>query len=308
MPIFKNEQRQNQFNKIGKIQNNLANGTAGVNAQTRLNKLQTKLNPIMQRKIDSGKLSTGQVSKVQGRMGQPAAATDDLKVKPINTTPGGASATGGNNSQWANYMKALFPQTGGMDANIDINSIQENPYYKQQQLKGEEAMTRYNAARGLTNSTAEVKQFGDFTNDLLGREFESRRNYQQQEADRAQQNSGRLFNMIDSDANRKERMGQNQFNNQLGLYQAMAGQSPLEYGYGAANSRSDMQNAYGQNSADFAAQNYSRGRGGGYNAPMPSGPDYSGINMMQMINQGRQNQNQGSNWFDLGAGLLNAFS
>jgi hypothetical protein len=313
MPIFKNDQRQNQFNRIGRIQNNLANGTAGANAQGRLDKLQTKLNPIMQRKIDNGKMNTGQINKLQGRMGTTTApttgaGTSGLGVKPINTNPGTISAPGTNNNQWADYMKALFPQTSGMDANIDMNQLQENPYYKQQQAKGEEALTRYNTARGLTNSTAEVKQFGDFNADLLGREFESKRQFQQQEADRAQGNAGRFFNLLDSDANRKERGAQNQFNNQLGLYNAMADQYPLEYGYGAANSRADMQNAYGQDRAAYAAQNYSRPSSGGYQGSMPSGPDYSGIDMMQMIQQGRNNQNQGSDWFDLGAGMLNAFS
>lgn len=306
MPIFQNQQRQNQFKRLGNVQRKIAGGNTNPNLLNRQTTLQTKLQPAMQRKLDSGKLNTNQVNKVQNRMGMrtgPMPVASNVGVSGATNT----TAQPGND-QWANYMKALFPQTSGMDAAIDINQIQENPYYQQQLKKGEEALTRYNAARGLTDSTNEVKQFADFNSDLLGREFESRRNYQQQEADRAQSNAGRFFNLLDSNANRAERGAQNQFENQLSLYNAMAGQSPLEYGYGAANSRADMQTGYGKDKAQFASQNYARPSGGGYQGYMPSGPDYSGIDMMQAIEQGRNNQNNNANIWNTMGGLFSAFS
>lgn len=315
MAIFQNADRQQQFKRLGNVQRKIASGNTNPNLIARQSRLQEKLNPFMQKKLASGKLNETQTNRINQRMGTATSPS----AKPPLTTPSGATPTtkpamtspagGGADARWAEYMKALFPQTGGLDAEIDVNKIQANPYYQHQQKKGEEALTRYNASRGLTGSTAEVGQFGDFNADLLGREVESRRNYQQQEANRAQENAGRFFNLLDSNANRAERGSQNQFNNQLSLYEAMAGKSPLEYGYGAANSRADMLAGYGKDQAGFAAQNYARGNGGGgYRGVMPSGPDYSGIEMARAIQQGRNNQNQGSNYMDLAAGLFQAFS
>ena len=309
MAIFNTAKAQSQFGRLGKINKRIDAGNTNPKLQARADRLTTRLQPRVDKRLASGKLNENQTARVNSRFpGAQGMTTGGGLETTMMGDGGGAPKPNLNGDQWGNYMKALFPQTGGIDQVVNVADIEANPYYQQKQAKGEDSITRYMASRGLTDSATERAKFGDMNAQLLGDEYQQQRNYKQQEADRAQGNAGRFFNLLDSNANRESTNSQNNFNNSLNLYKAMSANSPLEYGYGAANSLSSLDQGYYGDQASLAGQNYGRVSGAGYQAPFPGAPDFSGIDMMEAINNGQTSQNTGANWGDLAGGLFSGLS
>lgn len=206
----------------------------------------------------------------------------------------------------------LFPSQRAFEP----KNYQGSPMYDFQMNKGLEALDKNLAKSGLLGSGAELQLKKDFVTDLGARESEVTRGYAQNEADRYSNNynsgmdraanvsnwnsnrsadiyrsaADRTFNAQQNESDRLMTQQQNQFNNTLNVAELALSQSPMQYGYQAAEGSADLAKYYGGKFANYAQNDYRRptgysggggGGGGGYSAPIPTSPDYTPIALAQ---------------------------
>lgn len=200
----------------------------------------------------------------------------------------------------ANYMETLLPQTGGFES----RDVEASKLYDFRLKEGQKAMDRLNAARGTTDSNVEREGNLDLVARLTAEESDRLSRLQQQEADRAQVNAGRLWDMQAFESTRQDGLGQNQFNNLLSLLELQSRQNPMQYAYGAGGQLADAYTGYGKDRFNQISKNYSpvtpppSGGGGGggigpYVPPFPSRPDFSQAQLAGVLGQGGSNSNWG---------------
>lgn len=126
-------------------------------------------------------------------------------------------------------LTALFPSIRAFEP----ENYQGSPMYKFQQERGQDALNKYYASRGLTNSSAEARGNADFMAQLGAQEAEANRNMAQLEAQRLQ-------SMMESESQRRERYSNENWDRIYNVLQTMLAQSPFESGANAANSNAQL--------------------------------------------------------------------
>lgn len=166
------------------------------------------------------------------------------------------------------------------------------PMYEFQKQQGSKDLARLMAARGLTNSGAEIEANSKFLNQLGA-----------QEAERAMgtalNDANRYDNQSQYDATQSYNRGNDQWTRMMDLLNYTQRNSPYESGVNANNSIAGLNVDAGKNMAGYFKDAYGRviagggGGGGGslppFMAPAPSGPDTSMSDMYKIMNSGNSN-------------------
>lgn len=247
--------------------------------------------PINKRPIDIDRLHPDHVNpKPQGPISQPM-------------TPG----------MQEDYMSTLLPQTGGFEK----RPVESSELYNFRLKEGQKALDRLNAANGTTDSNVERQNNIDLISRLSAEESDRLSGLQQQEADRAQVNAGRLWDMQAFESTRNDNLGRDQFNNLLSLLELQSRQNPMQYGYGAAGSLADSYTGYGKDRFNQISKNYSPvqappgggGGGGGslpYVPPFPDRPDFSQADLAAALGKGGSSTNWGKVLGDAAGAIIGA--
>lgn len=195
--------------------------------------------------------------------------------------------------------ETLFPNT----RMFEPKNYEGSPLYQFQLKEGQKQLARSLAAKGLTNSGHAIEE-----------ELAIPMRAAAQDTDRmtriASENADRLYNFQNNEALRKERMGNAQWDRAYGLAELMSRESPWNEAFSAVDSTGKYKQAKGQAHANFLSNYYKTvlgpmaGGGGRQPLPLPSGPDYSNIDLQQ-INADRTSND---NWIDLlTTGIANLF-
>lgn len=171
-----------------------------------------------------------------------------------------------------------------------------DPTYNFQKNEGMKALERLYAARGLTNSGAEIEGNTKFLNELGS-------NTSQRALDIARGDVGRYDQYKFNEADRLERRGDSQFDRLYKVLGLQAQQTPFEKAYDALVKGQGLQFQQGQNKANYVGNDYQKvsggggGGGGGGGTPIapfvppPRGADYSGLDLLGALNRGNSNGN-----------------
>lgn len=255
---------------------------------------------------------TGQIQGIRAQQNpvQPPATppTEPAATLPNTSDPNNEQArTQLPNEETQAQVNALFP---GQRAFLPEN-YQGSPLYQFQANEGQKRLDKMYAARGLTGSGAEIGGNTQFLNELGARESDRQQGVAQTEADR-------LYNFYQDEANRKERVGNEQFDRAYSLTDLALSQNPMQYTYGAAGDLANQYNQQGQINANYRKDRYGRVRGGGgggggggypapFQAPFPTSPNFTGIDLQSPV----LNQNSNFGWMsglgEAGAALFNAY-
>lgn len=193
---------------------------------------------------------------------------------------------GGNEESSLRNSMALFPSIRAMEPQNYMGS----PLYDFQKKKGEEAINRVLAKRGLLNSGAEIQAISDFNTELGATEADKARGYAEKEADRLeriqQQEANRLMNRDDANFDRTYKWTD-----------LMLRQNPMQYAMGGLDAYGNNISKEAKTEADYYNQLYQRAVGGGggggskmpFIPPFPSGPDYSQIDSLAALGGGSSN-------------------
>ena len=247
--------------------------------------LQARRQQVQQRMIANGGAANSPVLKaryqalnqnIRGMRNQPAATTPPATDTTAST--GAMTPATPVQPQDPNVANALFPSS----RIFEPQNYEGSPLYQFQKKQGLQDLERLYAARGLTNSGAELEGNSKFLNELGANESDRMMQVAQKDADR-------LANMQENEANRRFQGQQNAFGNMLDYYRLMSDQNPMRYAYDATNSGAGIYGKMGASDANYAGKNYYRNTvgktyGGGagpapiFNQPFASGPDYSGLN------------------------------
>lgn len=214
--------------------------------------------------------------------------TGATTAPPPTTTPASTTPASPTTDPTA-AAKALFP---GVEAFLPQN-YEGSPLYQFQKKQGLGDLQALLAARGLTNSGAEIEANTKFLNQLGANE-----------ADRAQgiatNNADRLQQMSQFETNRQDTQGQAQMDNLYRFTQLMLGQSPMTQAYDATGKSADTTVAGANSQAKLMSDLYTRLFGGGgasagpaptYTPPYPSAPNMSIPNIMGIVNGGTSSGN-----------------
>jgi hypothetical protein len=236
---------------------------------------------------------------------------------PAPTVPPGD--TSGTSPMTKAIMDMLM---GGMSTTraYEPQNFEGSPLYQFQKQKGMQDLEKLMAARGLTNSGAEIQANSDFLAQLGATEAEKQRGYAQGDMDRTM---GGMFNLAGLDrADRQMNWDQNNINldrlnrmrefeagrsdaaqgrtqNFLTQLLAFQAQNPIaDQAYKGTQDATQLTKALQDSLAAFTADNYNRrvpSGGGGGGTPPPanpgSGPNLDIINMI--LNHGNKADNQG---------------
>lgn len=194
--------------------------------------------------------------------------------------------------------ETAMPQPSTFKSTYDFLPAQmtDDPIYKANLERGNERINRLMAKRGLINSGAEIEAQQNLERDLAadsyGRQIQTAAN------DAGRFDSGNQFNSNFS-ANREDAQWDRMFRGtQLAL-----DQSPMQYAYGATGTVSGLQGELGNKISGQMRDNYGRvsaPRQGGvagpgqFIPPMPSGPDYSNIDLLAALQGSASNQGYGN--------------
>lgn len=170
--------------------------------------------------------------------------------------------------------------------------------------KGRDGLNRNLAASGLSGSGAAISGYNDLVAKLSNEQGQLANTYNQA-------NAARGYDLFTGNLDRQDRNAQNDFANKLSLIQTALGQNPLQYGYGAANTTSNLTGDQAKNNANYDASNYqhvtSRGGGGGNKPFVPNFPSQPNLNMADL--QGILNNNsKNTNMYNLFGSLLSGLS
>lgn len=179
--------------------------------------------------------------------------------------------------------RTLFPSV----RSFEPKNYEGSPLYQFQRDQGLGALDKTLAARGLTNSGAELELKQKFLTDLGAREAEVARGYAQNEADR-------YWDMQRTEADRLERRGDRQFDNSFNLAQLALSQNPMQQAYSATNSLADALRQWGSRRGQLKGSQIPRGGGGGGTPFSPDlsqfGPDLSSYYAAKAQEQQGQSQ------------------
>lgn len=248
----------------------------------------------------------------------PGGGTAPAPQPPAPETP---APTGGTDATSPMTKAIMDMLTGGMSTTraYEPQNFEGSPLYQFQKQKGMQDLEKLMAARGLTNSGAEIQANSDFLAQLGATEAEKQRQYAQGDMDRTM---GGMFNLAGLDrADRQMNWEQNNANldRLIGLQQYETGrsdaarerdrnfltqiltlqaQNPIaDQSFRATGERSQYEKALQDSLAAFISNNYQRqisSGGGGAGLPPPPQQSGSGLNIAQLLlNYGNRADNQG---------------
>lgn len=175
-------------------------------------------------------------------------------------------------------------------ANTNSNALFTNyndsyDYYANQGLS---KLNKLRAAQGLTGSSANVAGQRDFLTELGAKSAADRNNF-------ANTGSDRLERLLTDQANRNQKASNDTWTRYQDMLNYGLKAMPPELMYTAARDAADIQGEYGNKKSNYLKdmfQRYSSGGGGGgtpYMAPFASGPNFSNIDLIGMMNSGNGN-------------------
>ena len=198
----------------------------------------------------------------------------------------------------------LFPEL----YNFTASQVENSPFYQNRINKAREDIMKSTAARGLFNSGAALQLESDSANQIRGEEMERAKDIAMQganrleriltnDAERAYQGdqaaADRFKDISFFNADRSDKLGQNQFDNMYKLMDMYMSNSPLSTGYDATGQQAQLTTNYGNNIANSQQQNYARpttgvrtGGGVSFNAPPPTRDN----TIMDIANLSKQQQ------------------
>lgn len=198
----------------------------------------------------------------------------------------------------------LFPSARGFMR----EDYEGSPTYQFQKREGMKGLERLMAARGLTNSGAELEANAKLLNELGSNESDRWQNQAQQEADRLERIQGRESDRLTG----REDAQWNRMTDLLGFAER---QNPMQYAFQGLGDYAKTGLERGKNKAAFVRDRYGRvvprGGAGGYagpapvfQPPFPSSPDYSMINMINAANGASDRKGWGGTITDLLSGFF----
>jgi hypothetical protein len=270
--------------QVNKIQN-LANNKYGDRAAKLASQWQTRIPKATTPPPTGGGVTQGVTN--QPGPGNPALATQQPAATPAPAAP---SQDVANN---------LFPS----ERMFEPKNYQGSPLYQFQVQQGQKQLGRSLAARGLTNSGKGIEE-----------ELNIPMMAAAQDTDRmsrvAENNANRLQTMQENEAMRRERAGNTQWDRQFSLAELMARESPWAASLEGLGAYGDNTKAAGSAYADYLRNAFTRAIGGGGGGAgftptqLPSGPDYSMIDLAGINSKG----NSSTNWLNIiGQGLGSFF-
>lgn len=198
-----------------------------------------------------------------------------------------------NNAPVANnideYMSIMFPD---VSINNKMEGYLDSPAYDWRLEQGQKAMDRLMAARGLTNSGAEIQANQDLVSRLTADQFDRAQNLAQGEIGN-EMNRGQSFqNFLTGETQRRDANAQNQFNNLYSLYSLGLGQNPFNTGANMGQYGSTFGYNYGKDIGNnikarvpkvIPNQTVGPGSPAPFQAPFPSGPDMTQSQIADLI-------------------------
>lgn len=291
--------------------------------ERRLGRIDTRRDRI-QGRLDSGELGPRRTKRLSGRLGRldkrydrlsgliPRATEEEIlpgeeevvaeeEVYPEEAEPVDYS------SEIENIMAGLFPKTGITDAQSYIKDTLQ-PSFDWAQSEGQDAMEAYFASRGLTGSGHESEQYRRFNTDLTNQFNDRALDLAGADLGRRQQSADRMYSMLRDEADRAERGEQNQFDNMMQVLQQMTALSPLQYGYGGAQTAAELESQLGQAGAGIIGSLYPTAPpASAFEVPAPFYPPFMGAPPVGPDTSGADSiQAQGD--AATGAGYLDALS
>jgi hypothetical protein len=256
------------------------NGTATTSTAKTLADLQARRAEIIRRSRAKGNVATPGYDKLRHgidaeieayRKANPAApAAPATPAAPVDTSAQDAYA-----QQIADIMFA------------DTKGFGDNAAYVQAQTKGQDALTKMMAARGLSGGGAEIQGNADFLANLNAEESTRVNNAMQTKAER-------LKSILETESMRKERAANTQYDQTMRAIEVMLSQSPMSMAYDATGKSAGLTQDQYNSLAQFLAQNYSKKSGGGASTPFPSAPNTSQSDMLKAILDGQNNTGDNS--------------
>ena len=247
---------------------------------------------------------------------QPAQAQAQAQA-PAPTEPSPEQMMSGYRSPMTDaLMKAFSQGTSTMNAYLPQN-YEGSPMYQFQKEQGQKDLSKLMAARGLTNSGAEIEANSKFLNELGATESEKARQYAENEAQRAQNamqfiaqydqsERENLLRQLNANVDRRNALSQFEANRQdaarnLGvntLLEVLGLQSKnnvADMAYKGMNQQSAYAEALAKALSSFTAQNYARRSGGG-SLPPPPPYNRSALDINQILANYSNNADQSSIW------------
>lgn len=252
-------------------------------------RLQTRIDYLTKRRPNDP-----EIAKLRGRL----AATNPTQSVPTGETPQVINSNnynniaGGPNQQQPNSQdmaNTLFPGS----RMFEPQNYAGSPLYQFQVKEGLNQVDKSLAARGLSNSGYGIRQ--ELNVPMMAAAQDTNRMQSV-----AENNANRLWDMQQQEAGRLERGQNNQWDRLFSLAQLQAQQSPWAASIAGLNNTSNITGQAGKENANMLRDLYQRviasGGGGGARAPytpipMPSGPNYSGVDYIGQGVKGIQNNN-----------------
>ena len=257
----------------------------------------------------------GNTTPPAGNNNQPPAPQPQTPAAPATPAPADTNAS---SPMTQALLQAL---TGGMSSirAYEPQNFEGSPMYQFQKQKGMQDLERLMAARGLTNSGAEIQANSDFLAQLNASEAEKQRQYAQGDMDRTmgglfnvagldradrqmnwEQNNAnlnRLLELQQLESNRNDQARGRDQNFLLGLLGIQAQNPIADQSFKATGEASQYQKALQDALAAFTSNNYQRqipSGGGGAGLPPPAPQSNSGLDIGKLLlAYGNRADNQG---------------
>jgi hypothetical protein len=178
----------------------------------------------------------------------------------------------------------MVPDTSAQDnMRVLLPDFQDNYNYYADQ--GQSRMSKLMAARGQTGSSANITANRDFLTELGAKSAADRNNFANTTADRYE-------GMLTDSANRQRDASNTAWDRNMQYLDYLNRSLPPEILYGSAKDGASLATDAGGMKAGYTKDMYRRtyapSGGGGmpFQAPFPTGPDFTNIDMMGMINGG----------------------